>query len=54
MGVGALLGALIELLDDDDFFARLAALKDDGDLLTALECLSKREIFSYKFTFPGL
>lgn len=32
MGVGSLLGALVELLDDDDLLTRLAALEDDGDL----------------------
>ena len=32
MGVGALLGALVELLDDDDLVSRLAALEDDGNL----------------------
>ena len=32
MGVWPLLGALVELLDDDDLLAGLAALEDDGDL----------------------
>ena len=34
MGVGPLLGTLVELLDDDHFVARLPALEDDGDLQT--------------------
>ena len=32
MGVGPLLGALVELLDDDDLVARLTALEDDRNL----------------------
>ena len=32
MGVGALLGALVELLDDDDLVSCLAALEDDRNL----------------------
>lgn len=32
VGVGTLLGSLIELLDDDDFPACLTALQDDGNL----------------------
>ena len=32
VGVGALLGALIELLDDNDLLARLTAGQNDGDL----------------------
>ena len=35
MGVGALLGALVELLDDDDLLARLAAGQHDGNLNTS-------------------
>ena len=35
MGVWPLLGALVELLDDDDLLAGLAALEDDGDLKSA-------------------
>lgn len=32
VGVGTLLGPLIELLDDDDLLACLTALQDDGNL----------------------
>lgn len=32
MGVWALLGALVELFDDDDLLASLSPLQDDGDL----------------------
>ena len=32
MGVWPLLGALVQLLDDDDLLTRLAALEDDSDL----------------------
>ena len=33
MGVWPLLGALVELLDDDHLLSRLAALEDDCDLV---------------------
>jgi hypothetical protein len=36
--VGALLGALIVLLDDDDLFAGLAALEGDGDFSGLVDC----------------
>jgi hypothetical protein len=32
MGVRPLLGALVQLLNNDDFFAGVAALQGDGDL----------------------
>lgn len=32
MGVRALLGSLIKLLDNNNFLSRLATLEDDGDL----------------------
>lgn len=32
MGIRAFLGALVELFDNDDFPASLAALEDDGNL----------------------
>ena len=32
MGVGALLGSIVELLDDDDLAAGLTALEDDSNL----------------------
>lgn len=35
VGIGTFLGALIELLDDDDLPACLAALQDDGNLTWA-------------------
>ena len=38
VGVWPLLGALVELLDDDDLVSRLAALEDDRDLAEA-ECV---------------
>ena len=43
MGVGALLGALIELLDHDDLLARLAAGQHDGDLYERAPTKSKVE-----------
>ena len=57
MGVGPLLGALIELLDDDDLAARLAALEDDRDLADSRLRFLDMDIFvesRVKRTLPGL
>lgn len=52
MGVWAVLCTVIELLDDDDLLARLAALKEDSDLRRASD--SVRVQMPIIITFPGL
>lgn len=58
MGVWPLLGALVELLDDDNLPPRLAALEDDSDLMYArttaqFRVLAKVDPFEAR-TLPGL
>lgn len=38
MGVGPLLGTLIELLDDDNLLSRLPAVQHDGDFARLVDC----------------
>lgn len=57
VGVWPLLGALIELLDDDDLLSRLAALEDDRDLADSRLRFLDMDIFvesRVKRTLPGL
>lgn len=54
MGVRPLLGALVQLLDDDDFFACLAALQDDGNLAGRSKFWEDESGHREIFTLPGL
>ncbi len=47
MGVWPLLGALVELLDDDHLLPRLAALEDNRDLVEYLSSACQ-----HKFSLP--
>ena len=55
MGVRALLGALVELLDDDDLVSRLTALEDDRNLHPSqLQSTSLPRLRSSNTHFAGL
>lgn len=53
VGVGALLGALIQLLNDDNLLSRLTSLEDDGDLCKTMSTTQFKRI-CVALTLPGL